>query len=103
MAEKMNQKSEDVDEGIQVSSTLSLLFLLGFAVVIIGIILVLAASLLGGGSASVSGVIFIGPFPIVFGAGPDAAWLITISIAISAVMILAFVFMRRKNYRQSSD
>jgi O-antigen/teichoic acid export membrane protein len=82
MAEKMNQKSEDVDDGIQVSSRLSLLFLLGFAVVIIGIILVLVASLLG---------------------GPDAAWLITISIAISAVMILAFVFMRRKNYRQSSD
>ena len=103
MGEKMNEKSEDVDEGIQVSSKLSMLFLLGFAVVIIGIILVVAASLLGGGSASVSGVIFIGPFPIVFGAGPDAAWLIAISIAISAVMILAFVLMRRKNYWQSSD
>ncbi len=79
-----------------------MLLLLGFALVITGIILVIATILPGGGSASVGGVIFIGPFPIVFGAGPDAAWLIAIGIAISVFMILAFVLMRRKNYYQSS-
>ena len=103
MAEKLRDKSEDEDEEIQVSSRLFMFLMLGFAVVIIGIILVMAASLLGGGSASVGGVIFIGPFPIVLGAGPDAAWLIAISIAISVVMILAFVLMRRRNHGQSSD
>ena len=93
MAEKLRDKSEDEDEEIQVSSRLFMFLMLGFAVVIIGIILVMASSLLGGGSASVGGVIFIGPFPIVIGAGPDAVWLIAISIAISVLMILSFVLM----------
>ena len=98
MAEKMSEKSEGSDEGIQVFSKFFMLSMLGFAVVIIGIILVMAASLLGGSSASVGGVIFIGPFPIMFGAGPNGAWLIGISIVISVVMILAFVLMRRRNH-----
>ncbi len=98
MAEKMRDKSEDEDEEIQVSSRFFMFLMLGFAVVIIGIILVMASSLLGGGSASVGGVIFIGPFPIVIGAGPDAVWLIAISIAISVLMILSFVLMRRRNH-----
>ncbi len=99
MAEKTGDKSEDGEEGIKVSSSFFLLLMLGFAVVVIGIILVAVASLLGGGSTSVGGVIFIGPFPIVFGAGPDAAWLITISVVISVVMIVVFVLMKRRNYR----
>src|SRR3972149_11757639 len=99
MTEKTNEKSENGEEGIQVSSRFFMLLMLSFAVVIVGIILVIVASLLGGGSASVGGVIFIGPFPIVFGAGPDAAWLITISIVISVAMIVVFVLMRKRNYR----
>ena len=94
----MRDKSEDEDKGIQVSSRFFMFLMLGFVVVIIGIILVMAASLLGGGSASVGGIIFIGPFPIVIGAGPDAVWLSAISTAISVVMILAFVLMRRRNH-----
>jgi uncharacterized membrane protein len=99
MAEKTNDKSENGEEGIQVPSRFFMLLMLGFAVVIVGIILVTVASLLGGGSGSVGGVIFIGPFPIVFGAVPDAAWLITVSMAIFIVMIVIFVLMRRRNYR----
>ena len=99
MTEKTNEASENDEEGIQVSSRFFMLLVLGFAFVIIGVILVMAASLLGGGSASVGGVIFIGPFPIVFGAGPGAAWLIAISIVISVVMIAIFVLMRRRDYR----
>ena len=98
MAEKMRDISEDEGEGIQVSSRLVMCLMIGFAVVIIGIILVMAASLLGGGSASVGGIVFIGPFPLVVGVGPDAVWLISISVAISVVMVLAFWLIRRRNY-----
>ena len=97
MTEKQDENSESAEEGTQISSKLLALLMLGFAVIIVGIILIMAASLLGGGSASAGGVIFIGPFPIVFGAGPDAAWLITISLIISVVMILVFMLMRRRN------
>ena len=98
MGENKNEKSENDEEGIQVSSRFFMVLMLGFPVVIIGIILIIVASLLGGGSASVGGVIFIGPFPIVFGAGPGVAWLILISIVISVIMIVVFVLMRRRNY-----
>jgi len=74
-------------------------FFAGFAIIIVGIILVVLASVLGTGSGSVGGVIFIGPFPIVFGAGPDAIWLILISLTIAALMLVLFFVWRRRNWK----
>jgi uncharacterized membrane protein len=97
MAEKANEESEiDEGEGIEVSSRFMLLLLLGFVFIIAGIILI-AISSYGGGSVSVGGVIFIGPFPIVFGAGPDVEWLIAISIILAVVGVVLFVLFRRRN------
>jgi uncharacterized membrane protein len=72
------------------------LFLAGFVLVLVGIAVVVAASLLNGGSASGAVVIFIGPFPIVFGAGPGATWLVLIGIILTALSIILFVIMRRR-------
>ena len=69
---------------------------IGLGVVIIGIIIITVASVLGGSSGSVGGVIFIGPFPIVFGVGPDATWLIVISLVIAVLMFVVFLVMRRR-------
>jgi len=85
------------DEGSNVSSKLLALLVLGFAIVIIGVIIIAVGAALGNGSASVGGVIFIGPFPIVFGAGPDAAWLIVISIVLAVVSIMLFMLFRRRS------
>ena len=74
-------------------------FFAGFAIIIVGIILVVLASVLGTGSGSVGGVIFIGPFPIVFGAGPDAIWLILISLTIAVLMLILFFVWRRRNWK----
>jgi uncharacterized membrane protein len=55
-----------------------LLVAAGMILVFAGGLLVLAATATGGGggsSVSTGIVIFIGPFPIVFGAGPDAGCL----------------------------
>ncbi len=74
-----------------------LLFTAGFVLVFIGVILVVAASAFGGdGSASSGIVIFVGPFPIVFGAGPNAGWLILIGVVLAALSVAVFVLMRRK-------
>ncbi len=91
-----DSKESEVDEGVEISSRLLMVLFIGFAVIIIGIILVVIASFMAGGSSSVGGVIFIGPFPIVFGAGPNAAWLITIIIAIAIVMAILLFLLRRK-------
>jgi len=74
-------------------------FFAGFAIIIFGIILVVLSSVLGGGSGSVGGVIFIGPFPLVFGAGPDAIWLILISLTIAVLMLILFFVWRRRNWK----
>jgi uncharacterized membrane protein len=42
----------------------------------------------GAGSASTGVVIFIGPFPIVFGSGPNSGVLIAIGLFIALVMVL---------------
>ena len=91
-----DEKSENDDEGVMVSNRFFMLLILGFAFVIVGIIIILATAVFNSGSTSFGGVIFIGPFPIVFGAGPDTAWLITIGIVLAILSIIVFVIMRRR-------
>ena len=76
----------------------SILFLLGFLVILIGMTLIIAATILLGGQGSswdVGGVIFIGPFPIVFGAGPEVHWLVFIAIILAILSIVMLILMRR--------
>lgn len=94
------ENSEQPDEqtgGVTVSSRLFGVLMLGFLLVFVGIVVLVVAAVLGsGGSGSVGGVVFIGPIPIVFGAGPDSNWLIIISLIIAVVMLTFFlVFSRR--------
>jgi uncharacterized membrane protein len=83
-------------EGIAVSSRLFGLVVLGISLVFVGVAVIIAASALSGGSGSVGGVILIGPIPIVFGAGPDAAWLIVLSVVLTIISIVLFLIMNRR-------
>ena len=56
-----------------------LILLIGFGLIIVG-----SAAQAG---TSAGGAIFIGPFPIVFGSGPNGSSLAVISVAIGAVMV----------------
>ena len=56
-----------------------LIFLLGFALIVVG------SATQGGASAG--GVIFIGPFPITFGSGPNGSSLALVSVVIGGVML----------------
>ena len=76
---------------------------MGLGIIIVGVILVFLAAVLSGGSGSVGGVIFIGPFPIVFGAGPDATWLIVVSIVIAVLMFVLFFVLRRRGSWKFGD
>ncbi len=93
----------DSGTGGEIHNRFFRLLLLGFALIFVGIIIVAFASLLyGNGSSSFGGVIFIGPFPIVFGAGPNATWLITISLVLAILTLLAFWAMGRRFRRQTA-
>jgi uncharacterized membrane protein len=90
---------EDREEGFEVSSRLLTLLLAGISLVFVGIaIIVVAAIVLGSGS--VGGVILIGPIPIIFGTGPDALWLILISVILSIISIVLFLVLNRRNRRE---
>ena len=56
-----------------------IIFLAGFGLLFVG-----AA---GQGSVSTGGVVFIGPFPIVFGSGPGGGTLALLSVVIGGVML----------------
>ena len=91
------------DVGIEVSSRFFGFLILGVALIFIGIAVLVVASSVLGGSRSVGVVIFIGPFPIVFGEGPDAAWLILIGIIIVVLSIVLFLIMNRRMGRLMID
>jgi uncharacterized membrane protein len=85
-----------------VSGRLLGFLLLGITLVFVGIAVLVVASVVLGGSGSVGGVILIGPIPIVFGAGSDAGWLITVSIILTAVSIIFFLILNKRARRFSS-
>jgi uncharacterized membrane protein len=85
------------EEGVGISNRLFGFLLLGLMLVFVGIAVLVVASMFLGGSGSVGGVILIGPFPIVFGAGPDAGWLILIGIIVTVLSVIVFLVMNRQN------
>jgi len=74
----------------------SVLLLVGLALVFIGVAVIVVATVLLGGSGSVGGVILIGPIPIVFGAGPEAAWLIAVGAVITIISLVLFISLNRR-------
>jgi len=91
------ENCETVEEGVTVSGCFFLLLILGFVLVVVGVAVILVAAVFYGGvSASGGVVIFIGPFPIVIGAGPDATWIVLFSIILAVLSVVVFFVMNRK-------
>lgn len=99
----MTDRAEDAekDEEETAASTRFFHFLiLGFSIILIGIAIVLVTSILyGAGSANFGAVIFIGPIPIVIGAGPDAGFMVLFSIIIVVLSVIIFAILFRRNRR----
>lgn len=75
---------------------LFLLFIIGFFLIFVGIIILMVAAVLSDGSANFGAFIFIGPFPIVVGAGPEAPWMILFAIILAVLSIVLFLVLRRE-------
>ena len=92
-----NEKNQKFEKGVTTSGNYFLLLVLGFVLLVIGITVLLVASWsYGGGSASVGVVIFIGPFPIVIGAGPEVTWVVMFSTILAVLSVLLFIVINRK-------
>jgi uncharacterized membrane protein len=96
MTENTDDVGEENEQESSVSSRLSWVFAAGFILVFLGVLFIAVAAVLGGSSASSGVVIFIGPFPIFFGAGPDATLLILLAVVLAIASLVAFVVLNRK-------
>ena len=77
----------------------TVLFPLGFLTLIAGMVLIIIGNLQESSfESSFGGVVFIGPFPIVFGQGPQSPILLMIGlmIAIAMVLMLLSMFLPRR-------
>jgi len=73
------------------------LLIIGFFMIFLGIIILIVATLLyGEGSAHFGSVIFIWFIPIVFGAGPEATWMITFATILAVLSIIMFPIIRKE-------
>jgi uncharacterized membrane protein len=74
-----------------------MLFIIGFFLTLIGVIILIVATMLYGGStANVGVLIFIGPIPIVIGVGPQAELMVLCAIILAVLSIIMFLVMRRE-------
>lgn len=92
----MSEKNEEAAEAGWIKKFFTLFFV-GFFIILLGvIILVVGALLYGGSNINIGGFILIGPIPIVFGAGPEAPWLVVFAIILGVLSIILFlVFWKR--------
>ncbi|MGB9713924.1 MAG: TIGR00304 family membrane protein [Candidatus Bathyarchaeales archaeon] len=75
---------------------LFLMLTIGFITIFVGVAILAVATVLSGGSADVGGVIFIWFIPIVFGAGPHAAWMILFALILAVLSIVVLLILYRK-------
>jgi uncharacterized membrane protein len=74
-----------------------ILLIMGFFIIFLGIIVLMAAAMFfGEGSANFGGVIFIWFIPIVFGAGPEATWMVLFAIILAVLSIIMFLILRKE-------
>ena len=74
-----------------------------FVLVFVGIAVILVATVFyGSGSASVGAVIFIGPFPILIGAGSDVTLMILFSIILAVLSVVVLLVLNRRLRRLES-
>jgi uncharacterized membrane protein len=91
------ENRETVSKGLALSYKVFLLLFLGFILIVVGMAVILVASVFyWGGSVSGGAVIFIGPFPIVIGAGPDVTWIVFFSIILAVLSIVVLLVINRK-------
>jgi uncharacterized membrane protein len=95
--------SEHIENRESLFKKLSFLFIIGFIIIFAGIIILVIAAVLSGGSTDVGGVIFIWFIPIVFGVGPNASWMVFFAIILAVLSIIVFLILHRGMERNSTQ
>jgi len=76
-----------------------MLFILGFFMIFVGVAVLIVASVLSDNLQSFGVLIFIGPFPIVVGIGPETSWMVLLVVVLAVSSIIVFIMSCRKMKR----
>ena len=76
-----------------------LLFIIGLFTIFVGIIILTVAAVLSDCTANFGAFIFIGPFPIVVGTGPEAPLMVLFAIILAVLSFTMFLVLRRERKR----
>jgi uncharacterized membrane protein len=95
-----NQEVKEETSTLNVAATW--LLVSGFILMLTGItVLIIASALQGNMNISGGGIVFIGPIPVIFGAGPNAYLAILFAAVLTISGFLVFFWLRRKSYKGS--
>ncbi|RLG94115.1 hypothetical protein DRO37_06495 [Candidatus Bathyarchaeota archaeon] len=73
--------------------------MIGFLLIFLGVILMFIAGLTGGISASSGLIIFIGPIPIILGAGKYSLLAVILAVILTIFGFILYIFLRRQGFR----
>jgi len=84
-----------IEEGINVDWMLKFV-IIGFVIMLLGMVIITLASLMTTSSVSGTFFIFIGPIPIIFGYGPHASYLLILGILIFVIFLFVFFYWYKR-------
>jgi len=95
VAKDRNTKNKEKEADM--SRKIMMLFIAGLLTISAGTaVLIITAVLYGGAQMNFGTIIFIGPIPIVFGAGPGALWMMLVAIVLAVLIVVIFMIMQRE-------
>jgi uncharacterized membrane protein len=96
------QNEEVKEETSTINVAATWLLVLGFILMLTGIIVLIAASAIQGNmNISGGGIVFIGPIPVIFGAGPNAFLATLLTAVLTIIGLVMFFWVRKKSYKGS--
>ena len=92
-----DENAENEEKESRMSRKTLMLFVVGFLTIFAGaVVLMIAGVVYGGSQVSFGTIIFIGPIPVVIGAGPGAIWMVSVAIVLAVLTIVMFLVMQRQ-------
>lgn len=86
-----------VERGVNINWTLKSM-IIGFVIIFLGMLIIIIASLTSVSETSSTFFIFVGPFPIIFGYGPYAPYLLIFGILIFVIFLFFFYYWYRHEH-----
>lgn len=96
---KQEYAQQDFEKSLTSFPLFMKVFLAGFLLIFLGVIILMIAGLMGGISPSFGLVVFIGPIPIILGTGKYSLLAILLAVLLTIFGIVLFVIFRKWRFQ----